>query len=149
MKRPVSFYLLEIVLILQVFSGLYGGLSLIFDSSGAGLGMKVAQLHSIFPSFLIPGLVLTILLSLLPLFIFMVLIFQPKWMWPERINLFHNFYWGWTFALYVGIMLIIWIDIQLLVVQEYIFLQPVFSLVGVTIVILVLWPSNRLYFSKI
>ncbi len=148
MKRPFSFYLLAIVLLFQGVCGMFGGVSLIHDSTGAGLGMNVPQLHSVFANFFIPGLVLALLLGVLPTLLFFVLILKPNWHWPNRFNLFRNQFWGWTFSLYVGIILIIWIDVQLMIVQEYIILQPVFSLVGLSIVVLALWPSSQKYFLR-
>ena len=148
MKKSISVYLLAGILLFQSISGLYGGVALIHDISGRALGMSSNQLHVVFSDFLIPGLFLAFFLGILPLFVFLVLIFKPKWSWPDQLNLLRDHYWGWTFSLYISILLIAWIDVQLMIVQEYNFLQPVFSLVGVTILILTLWPSTQQYYKK-
>lgn len=148
-KRPISVFLLVALLIFTGFGGLYGGYSLIKEPDGSLMGMDPGMLlNSPFSTFLIPGIILVIFNGLLPLLIAWGLLVKPPWHWPEILNLYHKQHWCWTFSLYYGFILIIWINVQLIMMGESSLLQPVFALTGALISILTMIPGVFHYYRK-
>ncbi len=148
-KKSFSFYLLLVVVGFQSISALFGGFSLITSPNGATLEMPVTFLKDTpFTNFLIPGLVLFFLLGVFPIFILAGLYTLKNWSWPENFNIYKNRHWSWTFSLYLSIMLIIWIDLQIMWVGYGNFIQTLYALVGVLILVVTLLPSNMKYFEK-
>jgi hypothetical protein len=75
------------------------------------------------------------------------LLTSSKWRIPEFLNIYPDKQWGWTYALYSGIIAILWIIVQQLM-TEYFILQPVILSLGILIVILCLLPGIMNYFSR-
>ena len=146
-KRPFSLYLLLILVMIQALGGIYGGFILTLSPSGKIMHIPLSILSgSPFTSFLVPGLILLIVLGLFPAFISFALIVRPKWTWPEVLNIYRGIHWAWTYTLYLGIMLIIWILVEIMFIG-YDILQTIFGLVGVAILISDFLPSNMRYFG--
>ena len=138
-----TFYvLLLIVLSLQCVSALFGGVMLLGDTSGAWLQMYPAILKGgIFTNFLIPGMVLLVLLGVVPGLALYGMVRKPNWKWAQALSVYKHLHWGWTFALYTGLMLILWIDVQIAIIGGGDVLQTIYALVGVAITILALVPQ--------
>ncbi len=148
MKRaPLPVYFLWILIFFLSIGAWYGGLSLITDPSGSLLQITTSYLdNSPFNDFLIPGLILLIFLGIFPLFLLFGFIKKDKIKWAGILNIYLDQHWAWTYSLYLSIMLIIWINIQIIMVG-YDILQSVYSLYGVVILILTLLPGVKAYFS--
>jgi len=148
-RLPFSVLLLALILIFTGIGGLYGGYSLIAAPDGSKLQMSTEILsNSPFNTFMVPGIILLIFNGLLPLLIAWGLFVKPPWQWPELFNLYHKHHWCWTFSLYYGFILIIWISIQQIMLDDYALLQPVFALTGALISILTLFPAVFHYYRK-
>ncbi len=146
-KRPIALYLLVLLLALQGLGGLFGGLSLVLAPSGEIMQMPVSMLAgSPFTNFLIPGLILLVALGLLPLLLVWALLSQPRLDWFERLNIYKGIHWSWTYCLYLGIMLVIWIMVEIIFIP-YDVLQTIFGVVGVAIIIVTLLPKNLSHFG--
>lgn len=129
--RSAPVWALLALLALQGIGGLGGGISLLAAPNGAILRMPVSYLQgSPFSDYLIPGVVLTSLLGLLPLLVLAGL-------WRRRS-------WAWYGASLVGCSLIVFEIVELTIVPFSI-LQPIFSTVGVLIAALCLPPSVTRY----
>ena len=127
----------------------YKNLKEITAPNGATLQMPVTFLKNTpFTNFLVPGLVLFILLGAFPIIILTGLYTLKNWSWPEYLNIYKNRHWSWTFSLYLSIMLILWIDLQIMWVGYGNFIQTLYAFVGVLILILTLLPANMKYFEK-
>jgi len=89
-----------------------------------------------FDSYLIPGLVLFFLLGIFPIFV--------------AFGIWKHHTWSRQAALLVGLMLIIWIAVEILVIgyQPYPPLQLIYGLLGITIIALLLFPALRKYMNK-
>jgi hypothetical protein len=149
MKRPWTSYMMIALIILQIISAVPAGIILVLDSSGAGLGMSTEMIDaSPFGSFLIPGLFLLIVLGLFPMIIVYGLIIKAGSKFFQKLNLYKENHWSWAFSYYLGILLILWINMELIFIKEYSFLQVVYSLVGLTIIILTHLPITRRYYSQ-
>ena len=144
MKKSITTYLLIILICFQSISAVPSGWMMFTDPSGATLGISLEMLkNSPFPNFLVPGMFLFIFLGLFPILIVYGLIKKPKFKWAERINLFKNQHWAWTFSYYLGVLLILWINMQLLLLKEYFFLQVVYSMLGILLIFLTHLPSTK------
>ena len=142
-KRFFGVYLLWLVMLFQALSGLFGGFSLITDPSGESLQMPLNFLEGTpFESYLIPGIILFLLLGLLPGITFMGLLTRKSWSWAQSLNIYRNRHWSWAFALYTGIMLILWIDFQVMLIGYNHFIQTLYALAGAVILIFTLLPGT-------
>ncbi|MBT8307709.1 MAG: hypothetical protein KJN85_12285 [Maribacter sp.] len=148
MKKTIATYLLMVLIAFQIISAIPAGWAMFTDPSGMKLGIPLDVLElSPFPDFLIPGLFLFIFLGLLPVFILYGLITRKDLKWAQPINLYKNQHWSLTFAYYLGLLLVLWINMQLLFIQKYFFLQVVFSLLGIVIVFLTHLPKTKQYYT--
>ncbi len=148
-KVPYETYLLIALLIFLSFGAIYGGISLIFDSSGASLQVKIDEYFNYpFEDFTLPGLLLLILFGILPLLLIYPLIKKPKFPWANVFNIYKRRHWAWTYSLYLGIILVIWIDMQIMMIGYYAFIQVFYSLFGLAIIIVSLLPKHMRFYSK-
>lgn len=147
-RRPLAVYILWFFIFFQAVSGLWGGSALVADPTGALLQMPLSTLDGTpFRDFRFPGLILLLVLGVLPSVLAYALLARPGWLWVNILNIYRDLHWAWTYALYVGIMLILWIDIQILLIGYGHFIQTLYALVGVAIVIAALIPSVRNYYK--
>lgn len=150
LPKPFTLYILLLLLLALGAGGIYGGFLLTDDPSGQLLQMPIAALeHTPFRNFLIPGIILLFFNGVLPLLIAYGLIVQPTWKWPEWFNIYSNRHWAWTFSLYAGIILAIWINVQLLILgPPYSPLQAIFSLWATLLIIFTMWPGVMRYYER-
>jgi len=63
--RPITIYILLILLAFQALSGLFGGAALVLDPSGSSIRLPLSLLEgSPFGNFLIPGIILFLVLGI-------------------------------------------------------------------------------------
>lgn len=106
-------WLLVFLHVLLGCGAIFGGLAMIIDPSGGWLGMPVSLLaDSPFNSFLMPGIILLFVLGVTPLIVAISLVGRPGSKLAEKLNPYSDRYWGWTFSLYIGFALMIWIMVQ-------------------------------------
>jgi len=149
-RRPFAINVLLFLLLFLSLGALFGGGVLIIDPSGDIFQMPVIILqNSPFNNFLIPGLFLFIVLGVLPALVFYSLLKQPQWPWANALNVYSDMYWAWTFTLYIGFALIIWISVQTLVINYVHFVHTAYVLLGILIISLALLPSvKQAYFQR-
>jgi hypothetical protein len=147
-QKPISVYILSSLMLFQAIGGIAGGLSLILSPNGSILKMPVTSLSgSPFKNFFIPGLCLFILLGLLPAITSWGLFRKPKTRWFGSLNIYMNRHWAWAYSLYVAIMLIIWIDVEVIVIGYGSLLQALYGILGILILILTLLPENMKHYK--
>ena len=147
MNRPVSVYVLCLLHLILGLNGILGGAALILEKDGALLGMQAGWLDgSPFPDFRMPGIILFLLLGYGPLYCSLSLYFQPRPELTGRLNIYQGKYWGWTFSLFIGIMVMAWIIVQQ-IFTSFFWLQPLVLSWGVGIIILTLMPSVMKFYS--
>lgn len=148
-RKPYGLYLLLFFLFFLGIGALGGGGVLILDPSGSILKMPLSNLSQTpFPNYLIPGIVLFIGLGVFPLFIFFALLFRPSWAWVNLFNLFKDQFWALSFAFYQGLVLILWMDFQVMWVGYGMFIQTFYAWLGVVIVVLASLPSVKNYYRQ-
>ncbi|MCW5906571.1 MAG: hypothetical protein KIS94_01845 [Chitinophagales bacterium] len=137
--KPFEVYLLCLLLLLLSLSAFYGGGALILKPDGSLLQMEPWLNEIPFPNYLIPGIILFVMNGLLPLLALIGLLFRPKWEILNRLNVYNNCHWAWTFSLYSGIICIAWIIAQQFLTQYFI-AQPIVALAGLLIIVFSLMP---------
>lgn len=148
-KKSFIRYLLYFFISLLIINAVPAGVMFIIDPSGAVIGLSTDTLqNSPFSNYLIPGLFLLLVMGLMPIVILYGLVNKSKQVWAERLNLYKEMHWSWTFSFYLGLVLIIWINFQLLMMKEYTFLQVVISLLGVGIIIVTHLPNIKNYYRN-
>ena len=146
--RPAAVYLLVLLVTLLSIGASGGGIALLSDVSGGVIHMPLQVLSGTpFPSFLVPGLTLLLLLGLFPAFLVYPLLRTPDWRCAGFLNIYRRQHWAWTYSLYAGIMLVLWIDFQIMLVGYIHPLQTICALAGVTIIACALLPSVMRHFG--
>ena len=142
----------NIFLILLGFLGLGaigGGGALIISPTGELLGMPLTMLEkSPFNSFFIPGIILFSVLGLIPLMLIIALIKKPKSKLAEKINFFKDMHWAWTYSIYIGFILIIWIQLQIVFIHTVHWLHTFYIFLAIIIIFIALLPQVRNLYKK-
>jgi hypothetical protein len=148
-KKPAALYVLIFLLFFQSISAIYGGFSMIMDPSGALLKLELGILgNTPFQNFFFPGLLLALILGVLPLLLIYPLLAEPHWRWTRKLNIYKNRYWAWSYSLYVGLGLNIWMDFQFVLVGRSSGIQILYAVLGLLIVVFTLWPSVMKYYRR-
>jgi cellulose synthase/poly-beta-1,6-N-acetylglucosamine synthase-like glycosyltransferase len=120
MKSSLS-TIASVLLLFNGFSALYGGWNLIAHPDGSSLGMEVSLLsHSPFHDFLIPGIILFICNGIGSLAAFTGILLRPRklaWLvWAQ------------------GLVLLVWLFVQLIMIETLHPLQFILGTVGVALI---------------
>jgi len=145
MNRPLIFYPLLLLLLLLGISASYGGWVLMTNPEIFGATPELldkSPLKSFFPF----GLILFVFNGLFPIFAAAGLLLKPNWPWANTLNIYRDRHWGWTYSLFSGIIIMIWITVQITITPN-IWLQPAYLTVGLLILIFTLWPSVMRYYQ--
>lgn len=128
--------LLCILLAFLSLGALFGGGTLIFCPDGSMLGMPISILeHSVlFSDFLIPGILLLVVFGIFPAFLIWALVRKPDLRWFERLNIYRDLHWSWTFTLYVAWALIMWIGIQVWIIEGAAFIHIFYLAIAIAII---------------
>lgn len=146
MNRPLVLFPLILLHLLLGTGALYGGWVLMTDP--AVFGVKPEWLAgSPFNSYFFPGLILFLFNGVFPLFVCVGLLLKPNWPAANVLNIYSDRHWAWTYSLFSGIILIIWITMQLTMMPSY-WLQPAFLGVGVLMLIFTLWPATMRHYQR-
>jgi len=142
----------NILLILLAFLGLGavgGGGALIVSPSGDLLKMPLSLIEkSPFRSYLIPGIILFSVLGLAPSLLVFALIKKPKWIFAEQINFFKDMHWSWTFSIYAGFALIIWLQLEMQFLQSVYWVHTFYMFLAIAIIFVALLPQIRNQYYK-
>ena len=112
------------------------------DPSGASIHLNTSLLEStIFHNFLVPGIILFLLLGIFPFIAAFGLMTRKKSKFLNRFNPYKKKHWAWAYSLYCGIILVLWIDFQVMIIGGGNWLQTTYAILGVLIIILALIPS--------
>ncbi|WP_141501408.1 hypothetical protein [Paenibacillus luteus] len=140
-EKKHSNLLIDLQLFLAV-GALFGGSFLIIDPSGELMDMPLSLIEqSWFSNYFIPGLFLVTLFGVMPLIIAWGLYKQWAWSSAEKCNLFANMHWSWTFTVYSGIALILWITIQVLIIDRFIVIHFIYLALGIIIIAVAMLPG--------
>ena len=148
-KKPFSVYLLRFLIIFIAASGLMGGLSFLISPSGELLQIPLSLLNNTpFDNYLIPGIILLICIGLYPTIVSFGLFNRKENPLLNSVNLYKENHWSWTGSVYIGIMLIIWMDVQVMLIGYNAIIQFIYAILGVLTVICALIPSVKNFYLK-
>jgi hypothetical protein len=99
-----------------------------------------------FTNYLVPGLILFFILGIFPLFLIYPQIAHPEWKWAGKLNIYPDMYWAWTYSLYTGLSLVIWITFQTWFIGYHL-LQTIYAFAGLLIIITTLLPLVKKHYS--
>lgn len=128
----IGFNLLMGLVFFQGISGLFGGAALMLDPTGQLLQMPLSLLaRSPFNDYLVPGIILFVILGVFPLIVWYGLWKRQKW--------------SWFGTLLVSVGLIIWIEVEIVMVgyQSSPPLQLIYGTLGILLMILVFLPPVK------
>lgn len=149
-KKSFACYLLVFLHIFLAIGALFGGGVLIISPDGSIFSMPLSMLeNSPFNNFLIPGLILFVGLGILPLITAIFLISQKPLKFAEKLRLYRETHWAWNSSLYIGFILIIWITVELYIIQGVAFIHVFYIFLGLIIQAITLLPSVKKHYSKI
>lgn len=144
MKRKTTSYILLFLMAFQVISAVPVGFSFITDPSGKGIGIPLELLNETpFNDYLIPGLFLLIVLGFFPAFTLFGLITNKPFKLSQKLNLYKEYHWSWAFSYYTGLLLVLWINMQLFFGIEFGILHFVYSILGLLIIVITHLPNTR------
>ena len=145
MKTNPSLILLVILLILLSAGALFGGGALMISPDGNLLQMPISFLESSpFKNFFIPGLILFSIFGLFPIIVIIGLIKKPSCRICDMLNLLKDMHWSWSFCIYISFALIIWIQVQMMILHTVFWLHTFYVAYALTIlIILILSPIRR------
>jgi hypothetical protein len=142
-------YFLYMLLLVQGVSAVFGGSQLVIRPDGSLLNLSLESLERTpFGSYFFPGLILLLVLGILPLVVLYGLIKKPKWRIFEYLNLYQDQLWAWSFSVYTGFGLIIWIIAELFLLKTFHGIQLIYAFLGIAIVVAALFPSVRSDYNK-
>jgi len=148
-SKTIEIYILILAVAFEAFGAIYGGITLMNDPTGKSLELPVSLLEgTVFSSFLIPGIILFLLLGFFPFFLIFPLIFKPDWPIINVLNIYKSYHWAWTYTLYTAIMLIIWINVQMMILRTGSIIQGSFGLLGIFILVMTLTPRVKRYYKQ-
>ena len=146
--RPATVWLLILLQLLLGIGAVASGGVLLAAPDGHLMQMPVSMLeHSPFSSFLIPGALLFIFLGLYPLAVAYSLWKCPRWRWPEVLNPFKGIHWSWAGSLAAGVILLIWITVEVLLLRSVAFLHVLYFGWGIALILLTLVPGVRRHYT--
>lgn len=136
-----------LLIILQALLGIgaiYGGVTLIISPSGELLGLPISMLEAApFKDFLIPGIILFIVLGVIPCLAVYGLMTKKRSKYAEMLNLFSDMHWAWSYALYTSIAAIIWIQLQMVFIDDVFWAHTLYVFWGVLMIVIALLPGVR------
>jgi len=147
-KPPIETYFLLVLLIFLSLGGIYGGLSLIIDSTGNQFHLNIEEyFYYPFKSFLTPGIIVFIVFGILPLLLIIPMIKKPDTPWANTFNIYHRRHWSWTYTLFLGIFLVVWINVQIWMIGYHSSIQILQSFYGLSIILFCLMPEQMKFSS--
>lgn len=146
-KMPFTCKLLVLIHIILGIGAIFGGLVLIIDPSGRLIKMPITLLQkSPFNNFLIPGIILLLILGIMPLIVSYALITRRNWKVATRLNIFIEMHWSWTYSLYIGFALIIWITMEAYFIGQMAAIHVFYLFLGLLIQAVTVLPPVQRYF---
>ncbi len=147
-RQAVVRALVVLHVLLGVGAVISGGL-LMAAPDGHLMQMPVSMLdHSPFSNFAIPGLILFTLLGIYPLCVAYGLWKRPGWRWPDAINPFKGIHWSWAASLAAGVIVVIWIVVEVIMLRAFEFLHALYLGWGIVLIVLTLLPVVRRYYTR-
>lgn len=147
-RRPTGVTVLFVTQLVLAFVGLMSAYGLLSDPSGDGLELSLDLLENApVGDFALVGLFFLAFYGILPAVAAFGLWTRPRWTWTDPINKWTGQHWAWTASAALGIILLLWIFVELIFVGLLtgigLALQIIITLLGLGVLVLVTRPSVR------
>jgi hypothetical protein len=137
----------NILICLLAFLGigaLFGGGALIISPSGELLGMPLSMIKdSPFSNFLIPAIFLFTFLGLSPCLVIFALLKKPKSRIAQWLNIYKDMHWSWSFSVYIGLILILWLQLEMMFIHSVHWSHTFYMFLAVAIFVVAILPQVR------
>ncbi|MEK5380527.1 hypothetical protein [Niallia sp. FSL W8-0635] len=148
-RKSIACYLLIFLHAFLGIGALFGGGLLIIYPDGSLLSMSTDILQtSPFDDFLIPGLILFVALGILPIITAIFLISEKSLKIAEKLSLYKETHWSWNSSLYIGFVLIIWITVEVYMIQGVALIHVFYIFLGIAIQYITLLPSVKEHYTN-
>ena len=123
---------------------IFGGGALILSPSGELIHMPISMIKdSPFPNFLIPAIFLFTVLGLSPCLVIIALLKKPKSRMAQRLNIYKDMHWSWSFSVYIGLILILWLQLEMMFIHSVHWSHTFYMFLAVAILIVAILPQVR------
>ena len=148
--RPVPILLIIALEFILAILGFFSGISFLQDPSGGTHGMDTSILVTTPISDFTPvGLFFVVCYGILPSLAIYGLWKLPRWRWTDAFNKWTKKNWAWTATVLTGIILIVWIAVEVALIGSPIglprFLQVAMAGIGGILIALAMLPRVRTY----
>ncbi|HEY4606764.1 MAG TPA: hypothetical protein VIH55_03870 [Acidimicrobiia bacterium] len=143
--RPASVVALISLLIFLGVTALAGGAAMVFGI-GDGVVLPPADWLDGIPlieTWVLPGLVLGIGFGLGASFAAYGMLRLPRWDWASLVERPTGHHWSWIAALLLGLGQVMWISLELIYLPEPSWLNAMYGVVGLGLILLAIMPSVR------
>lgn len=140
--------LIFLLLFLSIGALIGGGAFLLFPNGFMDMPTEQMLENSPFTNFFIPGLILFTVLGLFPILIVWGLNSKKEVKTFEAINIFRDMHWSWSFSIYVGFALLIWIFTQVYILQDWSWMHFAYFYFGILILVVTLLKPVREIYRK-
>jgi hypothetical protein len=149
MTRPITIWILFYLQALLGLGALWGGMALMLAPEGSIIENLMQMPKNMlagtpFSNYLIPGILLFTFVGIYPVAVAYSLWKRPLWKWPNLLNPFKPVHWSWAGSLAAGVILIIWITVQVILFRQMYFPHYLYIEWGTLIMLLTLLPKTRL-----
>jgi len=150
LRRPVGALLIMALEIILAILGFFSGMSFLLDPSGSTHGMDTSILVTTPVATFTPvGAFFVCCYGILPIVTVYGLWKLPGWRWIDSVNKWTRQNWSWTATLAIGVILIVWIAVEVALIGSPVglprFLQVAMALVGVVLIGLAMLSPVRKY----
>jgi hypothetical protein len=148
MKHPFAVWILAFWLLFLAFGGLYGGISMLLDPSGAS--MQMDEVLDLLPvsDYLLPGLFLLLVMGIVPLALIYGLLARPAWPWLQALFSRTKAHWAWVGTVLLGLGLLFWLAVQGILIGFQWPIQYVTAANGLLILLFAFLPPVRRYYKQ-
>ncbi len=147
--RPFGIRLWILLLVLMGLGALGGGGALLLAPDGSLLQMPASVLSGTpFHDYLVPGALLFTFLGVYPMLAAYGLYRRPAWTWAESLNPLTGTHWSWAGGVAAGIIVMVWITVQILLIGYLHPIQPFYFVWGVVIAAMGALPGVRRHCSS-
>ena len=149
-RRPVPVLLIIALEVILAVLGFASGITFLRDPSGMMHGMDTSILVTTPISDFTPvGLFFVVCYGILPSLAVYGIWTLPRLRWTDTVNKWTRQNWAWTATVVIGVILIVWIAVEVALIGSPIglprFLQVTMALLGVVLIILAMLPRVRTY----